>query len=103
MSLGIDDLVLVAKELHEVEDSWYTIGRELRVEAVQLKSIKYESKSDSDSCLKKMLSKYLKEPGACWDGVRRALTVIDRGDLAENIRCKFSEAKDISSGKFLAV
>jgi len=99
MSLGVDDLALVVLELQDVKESWYSIGLKLKVEGSQLKGIKFESKGDSNFCLNKMLSKYLRESDAGWEGVMGALASIGRVDLVENIRFKFLETNDIPSGK----
>ena len=89
MALSLIDLPLVTTELTCVQDDWLSIGLGLKIDETTLKGIQYEGKGESGVCLKKMVSRYLKESSASWNNIANALDNVGKKDIAQRIRISF--------------
>ena len=82
--LSLKDLRVVLTELHKVRDKWYNLGLQLQVSVIELQKIEAEYKTDTGTCLRKMLIKRLELGNASWESLCEALqsTLVLGGDAA---------------------
>ena len=71
--LSLEDLRDVLNELNQVRDKWYNLGLQLKVSVTELQKIEAEYKTDTGTCLRQMLIKWLELGNASWESLCGAL------------------------------
>ena len=83
--LELKDLVLAVKDVTD----WYGLGVQLSLPVYMLDGIKAERLPVQEG-MREMLSKWLlSDPEASWEKLASALEAMDKGGVAENVRCQF--------------
>jgi len=104
--LGCDRPVLrdlVDHVLPLVTRQWYYLGLQLLdpKHAHELDIIEEDSKNDTKTCCRKMLSKWLKtDPLASWDKVIEALTLIGLNNVASDIKQLLGKGESLQQDIF---
>ena len=84
----------------DASSKWYDLGVQLHIKVVELKVIEMKC-TDADSCLKEMISTWLKmvDPPPSWEGLMSALEhgSVKCGDMAEDIRQRFGISRQPQS------
>ena len=99
---------LVPDNLKDIQDlvwdartKWSNLGLELGIKITDLEVIEQKSRSDIDTCFKKMLLMWLRmvDPLPSWESLISALgkSSVGRKDMAESIRKKFNVRYSIES------
>ena len=89
-SLGLNDLFTVLSAVHDVRAKWYNIGLGLQVSTGTLDAINLECQ-DTQNCLRRVLTEWLKSSGACWEDLVKVLKtpVIGEERLANRLEMQF--------------
>ena len=90
-TVTIDDLEKLMKELQNVGHKWFAIGKKLLIPEQSLLVIDSQC-SDNDSCLKEMLSSWLKLPSGIktWEILCEALSTEGEMAIGKSIKSRYA-------------
>ena len=101
--LSSGDLKTLVNELHDVRADWYDLGVQLEIQTHNLDVFRLKNQSDTNKCLRQMLSVWLLHEfpsPPSWERVVDALSspAIDRPTVAERIRRTYcSQSSDAAT------
>ena len=80
---------LLQEKLQRVQDRWYSIGLQLRLEPATLDTIRHVNGTNCEMCMIDTCKKWIANFDACWQDVADALTRIGHKVLAEEIKREY--------------
>ena len=84
--------------LSKIAHLWFDLGIQLDIDSDILHTIRKSKPFQADDCMKGMLEKWLqKYPERGWDDIVRALTELDRNDIALTVTREYCQDTAISS------
>ena len=101
-TLGIENLLEVLEAVHEVRSEWFSFGLALGIDEPSLKSISSACRANPKSCLRELLSLWLKNfQNPNWDDIVNALRgkIVGHKQVANKIiRSKLCSRMTIDAG-----
>ena len=92
LTVGIEHLSVLHRELHQVSHKWYSLGVQLQVPIGTLECIEMENRQMSN-CLLKLLTVWLQctNPSPTWNALIEALesSPVEERCLAQHLRDKY--------------
>ena len=71
--------------IYSVVSEWFRLGLELRVPASTLEAIEYDHRGDVETCRRKMVQEWLKQPCSSWCSLIEALKRVGLERVADEI------------------
>lgn len=100
MTLSVDDLGDVQKEVFDARAQWYNIGLGLRVPPGTLNAIRSQFRDRPDDCLRETLQEWLKQtdPNPTWSRLVEALRRDDVGEqqLAKTLEARYCSPEEVN-------
>ena len=88
LEIELRDVIIALKDVAGTQ--WYDLGLQLRLSPSTLDTIASDHQA-ADDCKRTMLRKWLKsDPGASWEKLAAALTLVGHESTAAAIKSKFS-------------